>query len=131
VLEDTSVTAAEISTFIQRHVDDDTTARTLALVIELTDVYVKDAFPKLNRRARKAKEAERMQKTSPEAQLIKYADIIDNCFEIVASDKEFARVFLYECRNLLSKMDKGNPELYIRAQNAVNDGIKQLKAQNG
>jgi (p)ppGpp synthase/HD superfamily hydrolase len=131
VLEDTPVTAGEVSAFMERHVDKDTANRTLALVVELTDVYVKEDYPEMNRRARKAKEAERQQNTSAEAQLIKYADIIDNCFEIVASDRDFARVFLYECRNLLTKMDKGNAELYIRAQNAVNDGIKQLKAQSG
>jgi (p)ppGpp synthase/HD superfamily hydrolase len=130
VLEDTPVTEQDIRTFLAGYMDDDTVNRTLTLVVELTDVYVKDKYPNLNRRARKAKEVERLQQTSPDAQLIKYADIIDNCFEIVTSDRDFARVFLYECRNLLAKMDSGNAELYIRAQNAVNDGIKQLKSQS-
>ena len=73
-------------------------SRTTSLVVELTDVYTKAAYPRWNRRKRKRKESERIQKTSSDSQTIKYADIIDNCKEIVEHDPDFAGLFLMECR---------------------------------
>jgi benzoyl-CoA reductase/2-hydroxyglutaryl-CoA dehydratase subunit BcrC/BadD/HgdB len=100
--------------------------RTIQLVVELTDVYVKVAYPQYNRRRRKSMELERMAKTSPEAQTIKYADIIDNCSEIVSHDRDFARVFLRECKALLEKMPDGDPELYRTARELVTVNLKGL-----
>jgi (p)ppGpp synthase/HD superfamily hydrolase len=126
VLEDTEVTASEMERFLKTQMNDDMALRTLQLVIDLTDVYVKKDYPKLNRRSRKSKELIRLEKTSPDAQTIKYADIIDNSKEIVEHDPDFARVFLFECRTNLKKMDKGNQELYKEAINVVNGSIDLL-----
>jgi (p)ppGpp synthase/HD superfamily hydrolase len=126
VLEDTDVTASEMERFLKTQMNDDMALRTLQLVIDLTDVYVKKDYPKLNRRSRKSKELIRLEKTSPDAQTIKYADIIDNSKEIVEHDPDFARVFLFECRTNLKKMDKGNQELYKEAINVVNGSIDLL-----
>lgn len=127
VLEDTLVTKEELKAFLLQVMDRDKALKTLDLVEELTDVYVKKDFPHMNRRSRKEKEAERMANTSPGAQTVKYADIIDNSAEIAQHDGDFARVFLSECRNLLKKMNKGNAELYARAVKVVNKGFEQLK----
>jgi hypothetical protein len=86
-------------------------------VVELTDVYTKEAYPKLNRRTRKAKEIERLISISPEAQTIKYADIIDNAKEIGKADAGFAPVYLRECKIILQKLDKGNQPLHEQAKN--------------
>jgi (p)ppGpp synthase/HD superfamily hydrolase len=127
VLEDTPVTTEEMLDFLKTQMSPQQAQRTLDLVIELTDVYVKSAFPKLNRRQRKGKELERLTVSSPDSQTIKYADIMDNCSEIVQYDRDFARVFLSECRATLLKLDKGNPDLYKRALDRVEQGLKELK----
>ena len=68
----------------------------MKLVQELTDEYVKSRYPRMNRKERKKREAARMKDISPEAQLVKYADIIDNVVDITENDTEFAPVFIRE-----------------------------------
>jgi (p)ppGpp synthase/HD superfamily hydrolase len=126
VLEDTEVEHAQLESFLKTQMNDDMALRTLQLVVDLTDVYVKKDYPKLNRRSRKSKELLRLEKTSPDSQTIKYADIIDNSKEIVEHDPDFAKVFLYECRTNLKKMDQGNQELYHEAVNLVNSAIELI-----
>src|SRR5690606_10167364 len=48
VLEDTPVTAAEIERFLNGLINAEETQRALGLIIDLTDVYTKEAYPKLN-----------------------------------------------------------------------------------
>lgn len=115
VLEDTDTISDQIREFLLTVMSEPEAAHTLALVTELTDVYTKDRYPQMNRRKRKTKEANRIEKISAEAQTIKYADIIDNVKEIAEHDADFAPVFLKECSNLLQKMKKGNAELREKA----------------
>ena len=119
VLEDTDVGRNELQVFLTSVMDEDDAARTLEIVTDLTDVYVKDDYPTLNRKVRKEKERERVANTGGDSQTVKYADIIDNCREIVQHDRSFAGVFLRECRMLLQNTTKGNPELYRRAKEEV------------
>jgi len=121
VLEDTSVKKEEIRLFLSGLMEKNEAEYTFKLVVELTDIYLKKDYPKWNRRKRKAREAERIEKTSGDSQTIKYADIIDNCREISVKDPDFAAVFLRECKSLLAKITKGNPALYNRAVKTVND----------
>lgn len=129
VLEDTKVTPDEMEAFLLKKMTPGEAEKTLGLVVELTDVFVKKNFPSMNRRERKQKEAERMALTSPGAQTIKYADIIDNSKEIVSNDLDFAQVFLKECRALLKKMNKGDKELYQQALDVVNGALAGLKGK--
>ena len=126
VLEDTAVSEEALKDFLLTLLSPTDTEKTLTLVTELTDVYVKNSYPKLNRRQRKNKELERLEKTSPDSQTIKYADIIDNTIEIVDEDPDFAKVFLYECRAILRKLDKGNHELHHKATRIVDEAIVSL-----
>lgn len=127
VLEDTPVTKTGLHEFLGKVMNEDDADKTLKLVVELTDVYIKEDYPKLNRRRRKAMEQDRMALTSRNAQTVKYADIVDNCREIVLHDPSFAKVFLYECRALLKRMDQGNPKLYKMATEMVDYNIERLK----
>jgi hypothetical protein len=97
----------------------------LALVIELTDVYIKADYPSWNRRKRKEAETVRLERTGREAQTIKYADIIDNIREL-PQDDDFSIVFLKECKSLLKRMNKGNLELYQKAVEEIEQKIKQF-----
>jgi (p)ppGpp synthase/HD superfamily hydrolase len=127
VLEDTPTTGEQILDFLKTLMPEALAKRTLALVIELTDVYVKEDYPGWNRKKRKSAEMERLITTSPESQTIKYADIIDNCREIVKYDRNFAHVFLRECMSNLRKLDKGDPLLYQEALELVRSEMGKLR----
>ncbi|WP_207425393.1 HD domain-containing protein [Pedobacter sp. SYSU D00535] len=127
VLEDTPVRKEEIFNFLLGLLGNEQAERAVKLVVELTDVYVKDKYPQWNRRKRKTKEAARIKVTSPDSQTIKYADIIDNCKEIVERDPDFGSVFIRECRNLLKVIPDGNWQLYQIARSTVDDCIKKLE----
>jgi (p)ppGpp synthase/HD superfamily hydrolase len=126
VLEDTPVTKEEMHSFLKSVMTEQEARKTLQLVVELTDVYIKKDYPQWNRRKRKSLEQDRMEKTSPDAQTIKYADIIDNCAEIINHDRSFGRVFLHECKTLLRRMTKGDPDLYHKAIETIDSNLKKL-----
>lgn len=126
VLEDTAVSKKELHDFLNTVMKPADATATLQLVTELTDVYTKFNYPQWNRRKRKSKEVLRLAETSANAQTIKYADIIDNCHDIVTGDPDFAAVFIRECHTLLSKMQRGNQDLRQQAMRLVDDGLKQL-----
>ncbi|HYG18880.1 MAG TPA: HD domain-containing protein [Ohtaekwangia sp.] len=126
VLEDTAVTGDVMREFLMQTMTRENATRTLALVVELTDVYVRKNYPGMNRRSRKAREAERLSGISADAQTIKYADIIDNSMNILSDDPDFAIVFVHEGKTLLQKMQKGNPILRSRAMKVVDDCLLHM-----
>jgi len=115
VLEDTPVKAEAIAHFLSELMPEAQVKKTVELVEELTDVYIKKDFPHLNRRSRKELETMRLAKTSAAAQTIKYADLIDNAFDILKHDPQFGKKFIGEAMNLLKHMKSGNAELRERA----------------
>lgn len=119
VLEDTPVTEAQLLQFLEGIMGPPEAQETLHLVIELTDVFTKSAYPQWNRKVRKEKESFRLSRVSGAAQTVKYADIIDNCREILKHDRQFGPRFLGECRQLLSEMKDGHPVLYRQALDAA------------
>ncbi|RPD38581.1 HD domain-containing protein [Chitinophaga barathri] len=124
VLEDTPVSPQALLQFLETIMTIEEAFRTLGYVTELTDVYIKSVYPHLNRRTRKAKELDRLVKTSPASQTIKYADILDNAKDVVKADPDFARVFLREYKTILRKCDKGNKNLRARAMALVEEGLE-------
>jgi guanosine-3',5'-bis(diphosphate) 3'-pyrophosphohydrolase len=127
VIEDTAVTDVELLQFLRTVMNEHDAEDTLALTIELTDVYTKAAYPQWNRKQRKSREHERAGHTSPKAQTIKYADIIDNTREITVQDRAFAPRYLRECLEILKVANKGNPNLYKLALTEVQNGLHKLK----
>ena len=125
VLEDTDTTKQELLDYLHGILDHEQSQRTMTLVEELTDIYTKKNYPRLNRRQRKNKEATRLAHSESASQTIKYADIIDNSSDILNAEPDFAKLFLYECRNLLKVMIDGNAELRQRAIEKVESSIKQ------
>jgi len=119
VLEDTPYTQNDLSVFLRNYMSEEEQDLTVKLVTELTDVFIKKDFPALNRFQRKKKELDRLKAISPEAQTIKYADIIDNATEISQSDPDFAGRYLQECYDIASALTKGNPELRTIALEVV------------
>lgn len=125
VLEDTPVTQKQMSDFLNSVMDKESAAKTLSLVEELTDIYIKKNFPGMNRKARRTKEAERLASASSEAQTIKYADIIDNISDMAQHDPDFALVYGREVKQLLNNMSEGNFQLREKAIKTVDDSLKQ------
>lgn len=100
--------------------------RVLSLVVDLTDVFVKEAYPDLNRKARKQKERERLGATSPASQTVKLADLISNTQDIVVNDADFARVYLREKVALLPHLIFGDKVLWARAARLADEGCLKL-----
>lgn len=126
VLEDTPVSVDEIRGFLREVLPQHSVEEAINLVVELTDIYTKKDYPRLNRRQRRQNEFKRLHAASANAQTIKYADIIDNTIDIVNHDPDFARVFLAEASALLDNITRGNPDLYQRAQDTVANCIRLL-----
>ncbi|HEY0895158.1 MAG TPA: HD domain-containing protein [Sphingobacteriaceae bacterium] len=124
VLEDTPVTRGAILRFLHTVMSPAEAERTVGLVGELTDVYTKSAYPHLNRKSRKELETARLSETSADAQTIKYADLIDNGYDIVKHDRQFGRKYLTEASTLLRAMTRGNPALRERAVSTI-DQLRQ------
>lgn len=71
-------------------------------VAALTDEYTSEAYPSLNRQARKALELERLKEcVTPEIAVIKWADLADNTSSIVRHDPDFSIVYLQEKMEIL------------------------------
>ena len=129
VLEDTPVKAHAIESSLLSVLEPQQVQEILRFVTELTDVFIKDNFPRMNRRMRKQKEGQRLSTVSPEAQTIKYADIIDNVTDIVSQDADFARVFVREAHGFLQVMKSGDPRLRTHALQLVDDCLASLPAR--
>lgn len=107
VVEDTPVTYQEIENCFGQEV--------AQLVLELTDKYMKEAYPSLNRKTRKKKEVARQATMSVEAKTIKLADVIDNTRDIIRHDKDFAVKYIPEMEALVEALQGGNFQLMMHA----------------
>lgn len=95
--------------------------KTCTYVNELTDKFTKEAYPEMNRKARKAEECRRLARISYLAQSVKYADLIDNSKDILKHDKGFGEVYLKEKQEILNVVDKGNQTLYNQCLEQINN----------
>ncbi len=127
VLEDTAVTPQELLSFLSTVLPEQEAERSLAIVKELTDVYIKRDYPSLNRSARKTRETERLVTVSADAQTIKYADIIDNVTDIATQETDFAHVYIQEARAMVTGMDKGDVRMRERAFHAIEQSLARLR----
>lgn len=112
LFEDTSCSEDELMAFLpEAGYHKKTAEMILRGTLELTDQFIPKAYPDLNRKARKQREAARLGKISALAQTVKYADLIDNSSSIVEHDPGFARIYLDEKQDILQVMRAGHPEL--------------------
>ncbi len=131
LLEDTSCTEEMLGNFLRKDLQYSEEKSQLILqgVVDLTDVYISEAYPDLNRKARKKKEAERLGNISPLSQSVKYADLIDNASSIVEPDPGFGRVFIREMLDILDLMRAGNIHLLVRCCWSWKNAHEQLQRQ--
>lgn len=100
--------------------------RAAQFVLDLTDLYTKEAYPQWNRRLRKQKERERLGLTAPESQTVKLADLISNTQDIVINDPGFAVTYLKEKQQLLPHLTSGDKTLWARAARLADEGCQVL-----
>lgn len=110
VVEDTLV---EIETIDQMY-----GKRVAELVGWLTDVSKPNDG---NRAIRKAIDRQHSADAPPDAQTIKYADLIHNTRSITEHDPDFARIYMKEKEALLGVMIRGDKTLYARALKGLQD----------
>ena len=109
VLEDVTPSNGK---FGASHIHDIFGSRVSDMVIDLTDVFVKENYPHLNRATRKELERTRMGKISNDSKTVKLADLISNSKDITGSDKDFSRVYLREKALLLPFLVGGDKTLF-------------------
>jgi (p)ppGpp synthase/HD superfamily hydrolase len=116
VVEDTKVTLAMIQTYFG--------ALTARLVGEVTNVAPRQG----TREERFAINLRHLAAASPAAKTIKLADVISNCKDIVLrAPPAFSELYLTEKQQVLAVLTEGDPGLYARAEQIINDGLQQLK----
>lgn len=121
VVEDTPVSLQDIQRKFGRKIAN--------LVEELTDEFVKEKYPDLNRRKRKQREVQRQAGMSIEAKTIKLADVIDNTRDIVKNDRGFARKYIPEMEALTEALQGGDFHLLMKACYEVQRGKLELNLE--
>ncbi len=115
-IEDCDVTESNIQDLFGMNV--------ASIVIELTNVYTKEAYPHLNRNKRKDLELKRIKGTSKEAKTIKLADRLHN-LESRGLDRDHLRKnYLPESLELIDAIGDACPALAERCKSV----IKELEA---
>jgi guanosine-3',5'-bis(diphosphate) 3'-pyrophosphohydrolase len=122
VVEDTPISLEEIKKRFGNEVAE--------LVEELTDEYMTEKYPHLNRKLRKEKEVERQAEMSIQAKTIKLADVIDNTRDIVGNDENFARRLLPEMEALTNVLRQGDTRLFEQAWHEVQHGKQVLQEKS-
>jgi (p)ppGpp synthase/HD superfamily hydrolase len=99
---------------------------TANIVLQLTDVFTREAFPKFNREKRKELEAVRLSMVGMHAQTVKVADLIDNTADILAHDEGFARVYIKEKKVILNLISEGPHAQYPPLKTLLEIARKQI-----
>lgn len=82
------------------------------LVGHMTNVYTKDAYPKMNRKERKRAEVERLASTDNySVHTLKLADRYDNTHKMLARGRSWARTYVRETEDLADALTAGDSQL--------------------
>lgn len=88
--------------FNREFIEEETNKEVAKLVVELTDISKPSDG---NRAIRKKIDRNHIKGISPQAKVIKLADLIDNTKDILRHDKDFAKVYITEKRLLLPHLE--------------------------
>lgn len=128
LLEDHICTAETLETALTAcGYEPDETAAITSATRELSDVFTKQAYPKLSKKQRRRKEDKRLITLSAAAQTVKYADLVYNIAWTLRYQQKGVRSYLKRKRRLLRKMDQGDPALHKIALTAAEQALARLK----
>lgn len=86
-------------------------------IVELTDVYTKEAYPNFNRATRHNLENERIGGVSAIAKTIKCFDVIHNTSDILERDAGFGRKYLHEKLEQFKFLEGAVESVYEKLKN--------------
>jgi (p)ppGpp synthase/HD superfamily hydrolase len=99
------------------------------LVVEVTDVFVKSAYPEWNRKKRHQHERQRIANISVAGKTLKLADILANIENISKMDTGgFGLTFLREKFEVLPLLTSGDKELHKRVVLVLNEQYSLLNS---
>ena len=98
-------------------------------VEDLTDEYVKEKYPHLNRAERKRRECKKKAKICARSQSAKLCDLIANTGDIVSQDPSFAKTYIREKQEFLPYLLLGDVRLWVRAANQAEQGRRKLNGE--
>lgn len=99
------------------------------LVSELTNVYTKEAYPELNRAARKALEDERIGAISETAMLVKICDIAYNINDLSGMGGFATRLLNEKTQTICAIISNSSGETHILARNVWEQIWQKLQAK--
>lgn len=128
LLEDTDTSKNELLTLLLKvgYTGADASLIT-SCVVELTDVFTRDAYPDLSKKVRKRCESYRLLTISSAAQTVKYGDLIYNIEWMLKYDQKHALRYLRKKQILLAGLTRGNQDLWQQAMNAIHQGLSILE----
>ena len=116
LLEDTDTTAEDLTdALLSFGYTQQEAGHITACVEELTDVFTAAAFPQMRKKKRKKRESKRLTAISPDAQTVKYADLIYNIGWVLAYDCKHAKRYLQKKMQLLARLNRGDAALRQQA----------------
>ena len=120
LFEKTKVTPRILNYYLRQFgYTEDQAGMIVQVTLELTDVFTKVSFPELAKKQRKQKEEQRSITISPIAQTVKYADLYDNARWMLQYEPRKAPEYLQRKKELVTKMNSGDPALRILVINFI------------
>jgi len=127
LLEKTSVTAQDIrAALIGHNYTAITSDHITNCVVELTDIFTKTSFPQIKKKKRKEMEAKRLAGISPDAQTVKYADLIYNIDWMIKHSRKKLYKYLKRKKELLHSMRNGDEGLHNEALILINSNDERI-----
>jgi len=129
LLEDTDVTTVLLDNALKMCGYDKVQREYITIcVLELTDHFTRTGFPDWRKKERKQKEAERLLTIHPDAQTVKYCDLIYNMRWMKKYDQKGFEKYLIKKIELVDALDGGDPELRKKALSLMHKELKVLDA---
>lgn len=129
LLEDTAVTTVLLDNTLKMCGYDKVQREYITIcVLELTDHFTRTGFPDWRKKERKQKEAERLLTIHPDAQTVKYCDLIYNMRWMKKYDQKGFEKYLIKKIELVDALDGGDPELRKKALSLMHKELKVLDA---
>lgn len=98
------------------------------IVVELTDVFTKAAYPEMSKKKRKKQEAKRHINISRAAQTVKYADLIYNINWMLKYEPRKTQKYLEKKKKLMDQLTAGDSDLYRMVTETISKGLSSLKS---